>query len=242
MKLGIIPARYGSTRFPGKPLIKLGEKTMIQRVYEQAKKSNLDEVIVATDDDRILKEVERFGGKAYITASDIPSGTDRCVAALEASGLEASVVVNIQGDEPFIDPAQINAVLELLSVDRVKIATLVSPAQNQKEVSNPNRVKAVLSASGKALYFSRLPIPYVKDNDSATSDRYFIHLGIYGFKAETLLEISALNPGNLERAESLEQLRWLESDFEIFTAVTTERSESIDTPEDLRILEKKYFL
>ncbi|MCA1762016.1 MAG: 3-deoxy-manno-octulosonate cytidylyltransferase [Flavobacteriales bacterium] len=186
MKLGIIPARYGSTRFPGKPLIKLGDKTMIQRVYEQSKKSNLDEVIVATDDDRILSEVESFGGRAYLTSPEIPSGTDRCVAALDASGIDASVVVNIQGDEPFIDPAQINAILGLLESDQVEIATLVSPARTQKEVSNPNRVKAVLAASGKALYFSRLPIPYVKDNDSAVSDNYFIHLGIYGYKTLAL--------------------------------------------------------
>ncbi len=242
MKLGIIPARFGSTRFPGKPLIKLGDKTMIQRVYEQAKKSNLDDVIVATDDERILKEVERFGGKAFLTASDIPSGTDRCVAALKTSGIDASVVINIQGDEPFIDPGQINIVLDLLGREEVKIATLVSHAEDQKEVSNPNRVKVVVSASGKALYFSRLPIPYLKDNDSAISSRYLIHLGIYGFKAQTLLEISQLKPGSLEKSESLEQLRWLENDFEIHTAKTAERTEAIDTPEDLLFIEKKYFL
>ncbi len=242
MKLGIIPARYGSTRFPGKPLLKLGDKTMIHRVYDQAKKSNLDEVIVATDDDRIVKEVESFGGRAYLTSSEIPSGTDRCLAALDASGIEASAVVNIQGDEPFIDPEQINAILELLESDKVEIATLVSPAQNQKEVSNPNRVKVVLSASGKALYFSRLPIPFVKDNDSAISDNYYIHLGIYGYKTQTLRAITRLNPGKLERAESLEQLRWLENGHEIYTAQTEERTEAIDTPEDLEYIEKKYFL
>lgn len=244
-KLGIIPARYGSTRFPGKPLAKIDGIAMIERVYRQAEKSKLDKVLVATDDERIEKFVNGFGGNVVMTASDITTGTDRCRAALEAAEIEADYVINIQGDEPFIDPKQINVLLKLLHGHPVKIATLISPALNMEEVQNPNRVKVTTDRQGKALYFSRLPIPFVKDLKQIpdnVGELYNIHLGIYGFQADTLLELGELSPSALELSENLEQLRWLENGYDIYTATTTERSDAVDTPEDLKSIEKKYFL
>lgn len=237
--LGIIPARFGSTRFPGKPLAKIGGIAMIERVYKQAKKSNLDKVLVATDDERILQCVEQFGGHAIMTDSHLPTGTARCIEALKMSGLHPENIVNIQGDEPFIDPVQINHVLKLLSQPEVDIATMVSPALTFDEVDNSNRVKVVLGKDGKALYFSRLPIPYAPDDRKKLSD-YFIHLGIYGFKKKVLLDLEKLSTSYLEKAESLEQLTWLENGYAIYTASTLERSDSVDTPEDLENLEKKF--
>jgi 3-deoxy-manno-octulosonate cytidylyltransferase (CMP-KDO synthetase) len=239
-KLGIIPARYGSTRFPGKPLADLGGKPMIQRVYEQAQKAHLDRVIVATDDDRIREVVESFGGHVEMTDSNIPSGTDRCRAVLENSEIEADWVVNIQGDEPFIDPGHINALLELLEKG-AEIATLVSRADEMDEVNNPNRVKVVRAQSGKALYFSRSAIPFNRSGNMTASD-YFIHLGIYGFEADTLMELGEIKSGKLENFESLEQLRWLENGYQIYTDLVSSRPDAVDTPEDLLLIQKKYFL
>lgn len=239
-KLGIIPARYGSTRFPGKPLADLGGKPMIQRVYEQAAKSNLDRVIVATDDDRIREVVESFQGDIEMTDPNIPSGTDRCRAVLQNAEIEADWVVNIQGDEPFIDPGHINALLKLLE-EGAEIATLVSKAEAMDEVNNPNRVKVVRARSGQALYFSRSVIPFNRSGKVKAED-YFIHLGIYGFQANTLLKLDDLNRGILEESESLEQLGWLENGYNIFTEVVDSRPDAVDTPEDLRLIQKKYFL
>lgn len=240
-KLGIIPARYASTRFPGKPLALIAGVPMIERVYRQAQKSELDRILVATDDERIVDCVKNFGGSVIMTSPDLPSGTDRCRAAMAKSGINAKLVVNIQGDEPMIDPEQINSVLKLLRGNPVNIATLISPALSPEEIENENRVKVVTDRNGKALYFSRLPIPFSKNREYQIS-RYYIHLGIYGFNARTLMELGELNTGLLEQCESLEQLRWLENGYTIYTAKTDERADSVDTPQDLENIEKKYFL
>lgn len=241
---GIIPARYASTRFPGKPLALIGGIPMIERVYRQAEKSEVDEVIVATDDERIRQAVEKFGGRAVMTSSDIGTGTERCRAVVKALGLREGCVINIQGDEPFIEPGQINRVISLLENPTAGIATLVSPAVSEKEVNDPNRVKAVLDRKGRALYFSRLPVPYYRSAKAEGDpfDGYLIHLGIYGFQTEVLLELESLTEGVLEAAESLEQLRWLENGYHIYTDVTPLRSDSVDSPEDLEALQKKFFL
>jgi len=239
-KLGIIPARYASSRFPGKPLADIGGKPMIQRVYEQALKADLDQVIVATDDERIKKTVETFNGNVAMTNPDISSGTDRCRAVLEKSRIEADWVINIQGDEPFIDPNHINALLKLLEKG-AQIATLVSRAHEMEEVNNPNRVKVVRSKTGEALYFSRSPIPYNRSGHAKVND-YFIHLGIYGFQADTLIDLGKLNAGKLENYEALEQLRWLENGYKIYTDMVDSRPDAVDTPEDLSLIQKKYFL
>ncbi len=240
-KLGIIPARFASTRFPGKPLALIGGVPMIERVYRQALKSNLDRVLVATDDERILNCVRNFGGEAVMTDPNLPSGTDRCREALNLSDISAKLIVNIQGDEPFIDPEQINLVLKLLMGNAVRIATLISPATSQEEIENPNRVKVAIDRDGKALYFSRLPIPFSKPGELKV-ENYHIHLGIYGFRATALQEISQLSASSLELSESLEQLRWLENGYSIYTAKTMERADSVDTPKDLELIEKKFFL
>ena len=239
--LGIIPARFGSTRFPGKPLAKIGGISMIERVYKQALLSELDRVVVATDDERIMECVSSFGGEAIMTHTDIHTGTERCREALKKSGLDPENIINIQGDEPFIDPGQINSIIKLLYKPDVDIATMISPALSFEEVVNENRVKVVVAHSGKALYFSRSVIPFATKSRQQIED-YFIHLGIYGFKKSVLLALGNVKPGYLERAESLEQLTWLENGFEIFTVQTMERNDSVDTPEDLQNLERKFFL
>jgi 3-deoxy-manno-octulosonate cytidylyltransferase (CMP-KDO synthetase) len=244
-RLGIIPARYGSTRFPGKPLALIGGKTMIERVYAQASKANLDQVVVATDNDKIASEVLRFGGIVAMTDSALPSGTDRCKAALDVLDLHPDFVVNIQGDEPFIDPRQINQVLQLLERPESGIATLISPGTDDEEINNPNRVKAVVDKDGRALYFSRQAIPYLKSATTGQwhlSHTYYIHLGIYGFRTSVLRSIVDLEQSALEQAESLEQLRWLENGYPIYTAITELRADAVDTPEDLKAIEKKFFL
>jgi len=239
-KLGIIPARYASSRFPGKPLADLGGKTMIQRVYEQALKANLDKVIVATDDERIKQTVESFDGNVEMTSTDIDSGTDRCRAVLKSSKVRAKWVINIQGDEPFIDPNQINSLLNILEKG-AEIATLVSKAQNMEEVNNPNRVKVVRASSGEALYFSRSAIPYDRSGNARPED-YFIHLGIYGFHSDTLENLGTIERSKLEEFEGLEQLKWLENGYKIYTDLVDSRSDAVDTPEDLLLIQKKYFL
>lgn len=244
-KLGIIPARYGSTRFPGKPLAKIGGVPMIERVYKQAQKSELDRVLVATDDERIADCVRNFGGDVVMTDPHLASGTDRCRAALANLDLEPNFVVNVQGDEPFINPKMINKVLRILYGHEVNIATLISPARSPEEIENPNRVKVVVNRSGKALYFSRLPIPYAKDVDITKKkiySSYYIHLGLYGFKYQTLMDLDELEVSKLERFEGLEQLRWMEDGYSIYTIATKERAEAVDTPGDLKIIEKNHFL
>lgn len=235
--LGIIPARYGSTRFPGKPLAMIGGKTMIRRTCEQALKSSLDAVVVATDDQRILDEVLAFDGKAVMTRSDHRSGTDRCREALDLIGENYDAVVNIQGDEPFIDPREIDQVADLIRRDDTCLATLARQIADPSKLDNPNVVKVVFDHEGNALYFSRHPLPFVRGTERdrwLEETEYFQHVGIYAYKAETLRVITAMPMGRLEQAESLEQLRWLENGLRIRVAVTEcGDSFAIDTPQDL---------
>lgn len=241
--VGIIPARYGSTRFPGKPLAMIGGKTMIQRTCEQALKSSLDAVVVATDDSRIYDEVQRFGGRAVMTRADHRSGTDRCREALELTGEAYDAVVNIQGDEPFIDPRQIDSVADLIRQPDVMLATLARPLTNPDRLMNPNTVKVVLDHEGYALYFSRHPIPFMRGVEPLQwlqKTTYYQHIGIYAYRSETLRRITALDPGMLEQAESLEQLRWLENGYRIRVALTDlNPTYAIDTPEDLLNIPKE---
>lgn len=241
--LGIIPARYASTRFPGKPLALLGGITVIERVYTQVSKA-LDNVIVATDDARIYETVEAFGGKTVMTSSDHRSGTDRCNEAAAKCGIDADVIINIQGDEPFIDPAQIETLKKCFDDEKVEIATLIrpfDPAGDYADLENPNSPKVVIDNAGNALYFSRSVIPYVRGAERSAwpaCNQYYTHVGIYAFRAAILREISALKQSPLENAESLEQIRWLQNGFAIRTAVTTSPTIGIDTPADLAAAEK----
>lgn len=230
--IGIIPTRYASTRLPGKPLIMIGGKTMIQRVYEQAKKvTELDEVYVATDDARIADAVRNFAGHAILTSPDHQSGTDRCSEVLKKLNKQVDVVINIQGDEPFIDPAQIALVASCFNDASVNIASLIKKLDKESEVQNPNTVKAVINSLGNALYFSRSPIPYRRNPEAHIT--YYKHIGIYGYRAQTLLDLTRLPQGAIEKAESLEQLRWLENGYDIRLKETKMETISIDTPDDL---------
>lgn len=236
--LGIIPARYASTRFPGKPLVDILGKSMVMRVFEQASKSSqLSKVVVATDDQRIFDHVNKHGGSAVMTATDHTSGTDRCLEALTLSEQEETfdAVINIQGDEPYIDPEQITQVAKILQQsDDVQIATLIKKTDKKEELSDPNTVKAVTDISGRALYFSRAPIPFHRDENAGFTA--FTHVGIYGYKSSVLKKIAVLPPAPPEKLEKLEQLRWLYHGYTIHTAVTAFESKGIDTPEDLSIL------
>ncbi|MBD1395807.1 3-deoxy-manno-octulosonate cytidylyltransferase [Pontibacter sp. JH31] len=234
--LGIIPARYASTRFPGKPLTVINGKTMIQRVYEQASSSSLTEVVVATDDQRILDHVVSFGGKAVMTAEHHQSGTDRCFEAYQLHGQSFNYVINIQGDEPFIRPEQIDLVASCFRNLQTQLATLIKKIETAEELFNVNAPKVVVNRAGEALYFSRQPIPYCRNvpNDIWHKQHtYYKHIGIYGYRTDILEQITQLPPSGLELAESLEQLRWLENGFHIATAITEFETIGIDTPEDL---------
>ena len=251
--LGVIPARYGSTRFPGKPLAMIGEKTMIRRTCEQALKASLDAVVVATDDRRIVEEVERWrlevgdAGRLRVmmTREDHPSGTDRCrevLDTLEAQGESFDAVVNIQGDEPLIDPARIDQVVALLGEGGTPLATLAERIDDPAELDNANVVKVVFDRDGRALYFSRHPLPYVRGVERTrwlSETPYYRHLGLYAYTATALRAVTALPKGRLEAAECLEQLRWLEDGWTVRVAVAVgERSFGIDTPEDLERINK----
>ena len=236
--IAIIPARYASTRFPAKPLAILGGKLVVERVYEQVKKA-IDKVVVATDDERIYNAVVAFGGEAVMTSSEHRSGTDRCREAYEKVGYEADIVLNIQGDEPFIVPKQINTLLECFKSEKVEIATLVKPFNEEdglEALENPNSPKVVINESGEALYFSRSVIPYIRGverNEWLKHHTFYKHIGIYAFRSEVLKAVTALPASSLEKAESLEQLRWLESGYKIGVGVTDIETVGIDTPEDL---------
>jgi 3-deoxy-manno-octulosonate cytidylyltransferase (CMP-KDO synthetase) len=287
--LGVIPARYASTRFMGKPLVDINGKSMIQRVYEQAKQcKSLARVVVATDDERIFKHVESFGGDVVMTADTHQSGTDRCAEVVETLNFEIqtaflnsdsapvigkitprfdsifTAVINIQGDEPFIQPEQIEKIAEILRGGKISnskfqiselqdktditpsnsefqtdfgIATLAKRLNNQEDIESPNVVKVVFDTKGKALYFSRSPIPFIRNLDKkewAKSGQFFKHIGLYGYKTSVLLDIARLSPSNLEKTESLEQLRWLENGYAIGVAETHLETIGIDTPEDLK--------
>lgn len=241
--LGVIPARYASSRFPGKPLIDIKGKSMIQRVYAQCQASELlDEVIVATDDERIFDHVHAFGGKVLMTAEHHRSGTERLVEIAEKE-TSYTHFVNIQGDEPFIDPAQIDLLCKLLTSDsEVQIATLVHKIHSYEELINPNMPKVVLDEQGNALYFSRSPIPFIRKEAEQTNwlnhHDFYRHIGIYAFEREVLLKVPRMKKSILEETESLEQLRWLANGYKIRTAETNKISFAIDSPEDLdRLLE-----
>jgi 3-deoxy-manno-octulosonate cytidylyltransferase (CMP-KDO synthetase) len=236
---GIIPARYASSRFPGKPLAMIGNRSMIQRVYEQASKS-LDLVFVATDDRRIYDAVIDFGGKAVMTSPDHQSGTDRIAEAADLieseTGRKIDIVVNIQGDEPFIKPEQINLVKDCFMDEKVVIATLVRKAEPGEDIFNPNQPKVILNSLGDAIYFSRATIPYVRDADKsewAGKHNFYKHIGLYAYRTDTLKIITRLKASSLEKSECLEQNRWLENGFRIRTAITIWESIGIDTPGDL---------
>ncbi len=240
--IGIIPARYGSTRFPGKPLAEINGKTMIQRVIEQAEKSSaLSDVIVATDDERIFSHIQSLGKKVVMTSDAHPSGTDRCLEALDKSGVAADAVINIQGDEPFVVPEQIDALATLISKPEVEIATLAKKINDTETLFDPNKVKVAFAKDGRAIYFSRHAIPFQKSiaqNKWLNYHSYYKHIGLYAYKASVLKEISQLEPSSLELAESLEQLRWLENGKSIFVAETTIETPAVDTPEYLAYLLK----
>lgn len=238
--LGIIPARYASSRFPGKPLVLIDGKSMVMRVYEQAcKSSSLQRVIVATDDQRIFDHVKSFGGEVIMTSTTHVSGTSRAGEVLEklqAEQLNFDVVVNIQGDEPFINPIQIDLAVSLFNDPSIGIGTLIRKIQNSLDIFNPNVVKVITDINGKALYFSRSPIPYVRGTEQefwAKEHSFYSHIGMYAFRTNTLSLLLRLSETAAEKAESLEQLRWLQHGFTIHTALTDIETVGIDTPEDL---------
>ncbi|MCE1169457.1 MAG: 3-deoxy-manno-octulosonate cytidylyltransferase [Sphingobacteriia bacterium] len=239
MRIGIIPARYASTRYPGKPLAMIDGKSMIIRVFEQASKAELlDDVIVATDNETIFKHVEKYGGKVVMTKESHVSGTDRCYEAVLNSCKEGlpDIVINIQGDEPFIDPDQIDLVVSAFENPDADIATLIRPISDSTELFNPNAVKVVCDSKGQAMLFSRQAIPYIRgveQQDWLKKGKFFKHLGIYGYRGHVLEKLAMLPAAELEQLESLEQLRWLWNGFRIQTKVTLHEGISIDTPEDL---------
>ena len=239
--IGIIPARYSSSRFPGKPLAILGGKPVIEHVYRQVS-SVMEDVFVATDDQRIYDAVEAFGGKAIMTRSDHKSGTDRICEALEKVGGSFDVVINIQGDEPFIQKSQLETVMQCFDDPRTQIATLGKPFESMEAVENPNSPKIVLDNDCYALYFSRSVIPFVrgKEHEEWLSHfPYLKHIGLYAYRTEVLRKISKLPQSTLELAESLEQLRWLQNGYKIKVGLTDVETIGIDTPEDLQRAEEK---
>ena len=235
--LGIIPARYGSTRFPGKPLIDINGKSMIQRVYEQAKSCpRLDNVFVATDDQRIFDHVKSFGGSVEMTSDKHESGTDRCAELVEKINEKYDVVINIQGDEPYIDPTQIIQLCDCFNDEKTDIATLIKKIDNTTDLFNENKVKVVKNPKDFAIYFSRNPIPFLKAEKQENwleKHCYYKHIGIYGYRTEVLKNITVTSVSLLEKAEGLEQLRWLENGFHIKVAETELEAIAIDSPEDL---------
>jgi 3-deoxy-manno-octulosonate cytidylyltransferase (CMP-KDO synthetase) len=239
--LGIIPARYASSRFPGKPLVDIAGKTMIRRVYEQAcKASSLSEVWVATDDQRIFDHITESGGKVMMTSVTHSTGTERCrelLDKLEQQGSIFDVAINIQGDEPFIDPAQIDKVAACFYRPEIQIATLIKKISREDELFNPSIIKVVSDRQNRAVYFSRAAIPFCRDTELQNwiaSHTYYKHIGIYAYRGAVLKKIVQLLPTPLETAESLEQLRWIENGYSIYAEITELESHSIDTPEDLK--------
>lgn len=236
--LGVVPARYASSRLPGKPLVDIGGRSMVWRVVEQARQATtLAAVVVATDDDRIAAHVRELGGEAVMTSAAHPSGTDRCFEALEKAGRERfDAVVNIQGDEPFIVPAQIDELCRALQDAPGGIATLAQVVTDDRDLDDPGEVLITTDVNGDALYFSRAAIPFLRDASTAprcTRFRYLKHVGLYGYRADVLQRIVALPPSALEKAESLEQLRWLEHGFKVRIGLTDHPSFCVDTPADL---------
>jgi 3-deoxy-manno-octulosonate cytidylyltransferase (CMP-KDO synthetase) len=243
--VAIIPARYASTRFPGKPLIDIAGKSMIQRVVERVSAcSGLTAVLVATDDERIREHVESLGYRAIMTGAHHVSGTDRCREALHLSGIDADAVINIQGDEPFVEPAQIEQLMALIAHPDAAIATLVKPITSAAQLTETSKVKVVLSNDGAALYFSRQAIPFRRDipiSEWLSGQTYYKHLGLYAFRSTVLEEVCSISPSALELAESLEQLRWLENGYSIRVGISEFETPAIDTPEDLQAVISAYF-
>lgn len=245
--IGIIPARYASTRFPGKPLAYINEKSVIQRVFEQCKSTDiLDRVVVATDDERIWDHVMDFGGEAVMTGKAHQNGTSRCAEAIsnieKDSGASFEVVINIQGDEPFIQPEQIGGVVAIFKDPDAQVGTLSKKITSDEELFNPNVVKLVTDRNDKAIYFSRNPIPFVRDVHEThwlSHTSFYKHIGIYGYRKNILIQLAKLEPAPLELAEKLEQLRWMENGYRISVEYTEYDSFGIDTPEDLLKLTNK---
>ena len=234
----VIPARYGSSRLPGKPLVSLAGKSMIQRVYERAKLAQrVNRVIVATDDDRIVKAVQDFGGEARMTRPEHRTGTERVAEVAAHEG--GDIFVNVQGDEPLLDPVAVDtAVGALLEEPQVTIATVATPIKVPADIMDPNVCKVVLDFDENALYFSRAPIPWVRDTAGHVQARHLKHLGLYVFRREALLEYPTLPQGELERIEQLEQLRWLENGWKIRVAEVEHDAVSVDVPHDVARVEK----
>lgn len=236
--IAIIPARYASTRFPGKPLAQLGGKAVIERVYEQVS-GVVENVVVATDDERIYDAVKAFGGRVVMTSTEHKSGTDRCWEAYQKQGEQFDVVINVQGDEPFIDHSQLRAIMACFEDETTDIATLVKPFAEEDGIAaleNPNSPKVVLDKASRAIYFSRSVIPYLRGVEREQwlkSHTYYKHIGMYAFRANVLQEVTSLEQSPLELAESLEQLRWLENGYKIGVGISNVETVGIDTPEDL---------
>ncbi|MGF1532371.1 MAG: 3-deoxy-manno-octulosonate cytidylyltransferase [Bernardetiaceae bacterium] len=231
--LGIIPARYASTRFPGKVLVEIAGQTMLERVYRQASQAkHLQAVIIATDHAQVAQAARAFGANVLMTSPAHTSGTDRCAEALQQYALPCDFVLNIQADEPFIHPEQIDLLAQTLQQDQPEIATLIHPITDTDQIQNPNVVKVVFDQQGNALYFSRSPIPYPRQ--SSPRPDFYRHVGLYGYRADVLPRLSRLPPSPLEISEQLEQLRWLQNGFSIRVKFTPHLSHGIDTPEDLQ--------
>lgn len=241
MAIAVIPARYAATRLPGKPLVSLAGKPMIERVWERARLAKkISRVIIATDDERILKAVAGFGGEAAMTRPEHRSGTER--VAEVAAGMarnDAEIFVNVQGDEPLIEPDAIDAAIEAIESDEsVMVSTLMVPIAKAADIMDPNIVKVVLDFDGNALYFSRAPIPWVRDREAPVHVQHMKHLGLYAFRSAALLDFPTLPLGDLERVEQLEQLRWMENGYKIRVAETAHDSVSVDVPEDVARVEQ----
>lgn len=246
--LVIIPARFGSTRFPGKPLVPIAGKSLIRRVYDQVQKSNADDILVATDDERIFDHVLNFGGNVVMTSPELENGTERLLAAFELAveeDDEYDVIVNVQGDEPLIDPRDINRILDVFQEEETDIVTLATRIDSSEDLFNPNIVKLVASdfedGIADALYFSRQAIPFIRNSEPEKwlqLHQYLRHVGIYGFSAESLEGIRGLSVSPLEIAENLEQLRWLQNHFVISVALTENKPLGVDVPEDIERVEK----
>ncbi len=234
--IGVIPARYASTRFPGKPLADIAGKSMIEWVYSQAKKSTkLDHVVVATDHEKIFDHMKTKGGEVLMTSKNHVSGTDRCAEALSLTNEKFDYVINIQGDEPFIDPRQIDLLASLLE-GKTELATLIKKIKKSAVLHNNNIVKVITNANQEAIYFSRSALPHLRNvapEEWISKHVYFMHIGMYGYRSDVLEAITKLSPSSLELAESLEQLRWIENGYKIKVAETDIESMGIDTPEDL---------
>ncbi|MEH0155643.1 3-deoxy-manno-octulosonate cytidylyltransferase [Limibacter armeniacum] len=243
MILGIIPARYASTRFPAKPLADIKGKSMIQRCYEQVSKAqSIDKVVVATDHQEIYDHVQSFGGNVVMTSTDHPSGTDRCFEALQLQEETYQYVINIQGDEPFIDPSQIDELAALLQSGETEIATLGIKIKEAEKLFDPNTVKLIKNSEADAIYFSRQAIPFLRDfpqDEWLAQHDFYKHLGMYAYRSDVLEKITQLKPSTLEQLEKLEQLRWLENGYKIKVSITDKESIGIDTPEDLEKAIKK---